>query len=292
MKGIAPWVQDHWDWRAAGNFILGGTGTGLLFFAALALAEGVPMLVTGVLSVVLVSAGLSLVWTELGRPWRFINVFFHPHTSWMTRESIIGMPLVVVGLAAAWFQRVDLAGFAALLGLCFLYCQARMLQAAKGIPAWREPLAVLLMVITGLTEGEGLFLLVAPALEVRTGVIAHLGGPSLLVLIVLRMWVWAAYRQRLEDGRAPMAALAVLREMNPWLTALGHVAPVLLICMGFLFPQGAALFFALAGLCAVGGGWYLKFSLVTRAAYNQGFALAHTPARGGKSGPGTAPGWR
>jgi phenylacetyl-CoA:acceptor oxidoreductase subunit 2 len=27
----------------------------------------------------------------------------------------------------------------ALLGVLFLYCQGRILQAAKGIPAWREP---------------------------------------------------------------------------------------------------------------------------------------------------------
>ena len=42
---------------------------------------------------------------------------------------------------------------AAALALAFIYCQARMLQAAKGIPAWREPLLVPLMVVTGLAEG-------------------------------------------------------------------------------------------------------------------------------------------
>jgi phenylacetyl-CoA:acceptor oxidoreductase subunit 2 len=36
----------------------------------------------------------------------------------------------------------------------------------------------------------------------------------------------------------------------------------------------------------------LKFVLVTRAGYNQGFALEHTPVRGsGAAGPGVKPGW-
>ena len=51
---------------------------------------------------------------------------------------------------------------AAALALVFVYCQARILQAAKGIPAWREPLLVPLIVITGVTEGAGLFLLALP----------------------------------------------------------------------------------------------------------------------------------
>jgi phenylacetyl-CoA:acceptor oxidoreductase subunit 2 len=36
----------------------------------------------------------------------------------------------------------------------------------------------------------------------------------------------------------------------------------------------------------------LKLILVTRAGYNQGFALAHTPIRGsGIAGPAVKPGW-
>ena len=40
------------------------------------------------------------------------------------------------------------------------------------------------------------------------------------------------------------------------------------------------LFAAIAGLMAAGAGAYLKFTLVTRAGFNQGFALAHLPVRG------------
>src|SRR5271165_4399101 len=40
-RGIEPWHQQHWDWKAAGNFMCGGAGTGLFTFAAVAsLREG------------------------------------------------------------------------------------------------------------------------------------------------------------------------------------------------------------------------------------------------------------
>ena len=49
----------------------------------------------------------------------------------------------------------------------------------------------------------------------------------------------------------------------------------------------------LGGLCAVAGGWLFKFTLVTRAAYNQGYAVMHLPTRGGDNTltPGVKPGW-
>jgi phenylacetyl-CoA:acceptor oxidoreductase subunit 2 len=40
-------------------------------------------------------------------------------------------------------------------------------------------------------------------------------------------------------------------------------------------------------------GWFCKYQIVIYAAYYQGFAITHTPARGGgKPGPGLKPGWR
>jgi len=50
--------------------------------------------------------------------------------------------------------------------------------------------------------------------------------------------------------------------------------------------------FALAGFSVFATGWAIKFILITRAAYNQGFALPHTPIRGsGVPGPAVKPGW-
>ena len=93
------------------------------------------------------------MWAEIGRPLRALHVFFNPQTSWMTREGMVAMLLMPVGLASAvlWPQ---LAPAAAVLALGFIYCQGRILHMAKGIPAWREPRVVPLIVATGLAEAE------------------------------------------------------------------------------------------------------------------------------------------
>ena len=63
----------------------------------------------------------------------------------------------------------------------------------------------------------------------------------------------------------------------------GTLAPLVLIAI-ILFGviAGAATHWvaALAGLAAALAGAYAKLTLVTRAGFNQGFALAHLPVRG------------
>ena len=62
--------------------------------------------------------------------------------------------------------------------------------------------------------------------------------------------------------------------------------------LGFIVTAIAPLLFALGGCSAFAAGWAWKFILVTRAGYNQGFALKHTPVRGaGIAGPPVKPGW-
>ena len=134
--GGAPRLQRNWDSRAACNFIAGGSGTGLLTAAAMASLAGRPYYPAGALAVVLIGFGLSMVWLEIGRPLRALNVFFHPQTSWMTREAFLALPvLTLASLAAlldqhfvslpfqAQFPVAVLAFIAALLGLGFLYCR-------------------------------------------------------------------------------------------------------------------------------------------------------------------------
>ena len=132
--GPNPWQQQSWDWRAAGNFVCGGAGGGLIVCAALSDAPA-GLLLAGA---VLVGLGLGSVWLEIGRPWRAMHVYFNPRTSWMSREAIVA-PLLFAAVAAAWLDVPFMPFIAALLATTFVFCQGRILQAAKGIPAWREP---------------------------------------------------------------------------------------------------------------------------------------------------------
>lgn len=147
-------IQKHWDVRAALNFMLGGSGAGLMIWTAL-LEVGSPYPVA--LSLALVGAGLLSVWLEIGRKLRAAHVFFNPFTSWMTRESFAALALFILGGAALVYPELRIG--AAIMAGAFLYSQARILRAAKGIPAWRTPLVVPLIVLSGLAEGAALLLL-------------------------------------------------------------------------------------------------------------------------------------
>ncbi len=77
-----------------------------------------------------------------------------------------------------------------------------------------------------------------------------------------------------------------------WFFAGGLVLPLALVAAGLIVPAAGAVLFALAGFSVFATGWAIKFILITRAAYNQGFALPHTPIRGsGVPGPAVKPGW-
>ena len=81
--------------------------------------------------------------------------------------------------------------------------------------------------------------------------------------------------------------------LAPWLIAGGTVLPVALALAALFMDAAPAAVALLAGLTAVLAGWTLKFVLITRAAYNQGFAIEHMPERGTGvgGGPGVKPGW-
>jgi phenylacetyl-CoA:acceptor oxidoreductase subunit 2 len=63
-------------------------------------------------------------------------------------------------LGAASLFSFEFRTGAAIAAAAFLYCQARILRASKGIPAWRAPLVVPLILLSGLAEGGALLLLV------------------------------------------------------------------------------------------------------------------------------------
>ena len=278
--GPNPWQQTSWDWRAAGNFIGGGAGTGLLVTSALFAAPDAAsawsptwLLLIGL---ALVGLGLICVWLEIGRPLRALHVFFNPRTSWISRESFVALLLFPAGLLTL----LGLGGWiwaTAVLALMFLYCQSRMLPAARGIPAWRPKLVTPLMFVTGLGEGCGVFLM----LGLFHGKVASPVMIVFAVLVLARLVVWARYRRAVDASLAPRAR-AALNRAGRWLLIVGTLAPLVLLGTSAWLPGGMAqaMLIAIAGACAVFAGAYMKYTLVTRASFNQGFALVKIPVRG------------
>ena len=274
--GPNPWQQTSWDWRAAGNFIGGGLGSGLIVITALSIAPGMHVSALLLTGMALMGLGLLCVWLEIGRPLRALHVFFNPRTSWMTREAFVA-PLVFAsafGMVLGWQA---LAPLAALAALAFAYCQGRILKAARGIPAWRDARMPALIVACSLAEGTGLFWLLAGWWA---------GTPTLaglfVLLVMLRVAFWHAWRRAIEPHAAPRA-LAALDPPGRWLSWAGSAAPLLLVLLATSVLAGtaaASMAMALAGLLVAATGAWFKFALVTRGAFNQGFALTRLPVRG------------
>lgn len=264
--GASPWQQGHWDLRAATNFMFGGAGAGLLIASAIAAPS--PRL--GILAgLVLIGAGLGAVWLEIGRKLRALHVFFNPRTSWMTRESLAALVVFALGAGSLAAPEPWMLFALALAAAAFVYCQARILRASKGIPAWRAPQVVPLIVTTALAEGGGAALLFE---------IVPLALPIIGIAIVARAFAWSRYRTALAHERCA----ATLERTGKMLLALGTAVPLALLAAAYMDPRAAPL----AAIATVAAGWWLKLTLVTRAAFNQGFALPHVPVRGARPGGG------
>ena len=269
--------QTSWDWRAAVNFICGGAGSSLLAIAAFG-GSGLPHRLAVIAGLALIAIGLTSVWAEIGRPWRAFNVTFHPQTSWMTREAFVA-GLIALFVAGEFFTAsTALLWAAGLAGLLFLYCQARIFKAAKGIPAWREPSLVPLVVGTGLAEGAAL----AVVLGIAAGA-APTGLPLMLlvVLVAVRAAAWWRYRSRMNrSSNLPNRTRETLASIHSVMLVAGTLLPLVAAGTAWAIPAWQTPAAVVAALLAIAAGWQFKFALVTKAAQVQGYALGVTLRRG------------
>ncbi len=288
MAGVSSRHQSNWDWRAAANFIGGGSGTGLFLATALAGFFAPPLWPAALLALALVATGLFYVWMEIGRFERFINVFFHPHKSWMSREAFAAMPFFGFAALAIFNQWQVLWLAAAASGMVFLYCQGQILRAAKGIPAWREDSIVPLIVSTGLSEGLGLFAIFAVLAGLDISQLEFI-SIVLVLLVGVRFVIWHYYRKTLGAKGAPAATFAAFD--GGFLNL--SIKPQLVVAALAMLSLWIPWVLVIAGFAAALTGWAFKFTLINRAAYNQGYEIARMPARGaGPSSVGIKPGWK
>lgn len=201
----------------------------------------------------------------------------------MTRESLAMPTLFAGGLIALWQGSVGIMAWVAVLSaLFFLYCQARILSDAKGIPAWSAPALVPLLLASGLAEGFGLAALVAPLV----------GG-------VMPRWPACCWRPWCCASRPGVATGAVWpRSVRPpnraryWTNCTEISSSPAMACRWSAGAGAAAgrardhrpdrLRRSLAALA----GWAFKFILVTRAGFffQKSFSLSAAMALGKKRG--------
>ena len=81
--------------------------------------------------------------------------------------------------------------------------------------------------------------------------------------VIGRVIAWWRYRAAVKTSALEPAGKALV-----WIGTLAALALIVV-------PP-------LAGLAALAAGAWLKFALVTRASFNQGFSLPHLPVRGSR----------
>jgi phenylacetyl-CoA:acceptor oxidoreductase subunit 1 len=279
---LAGPLQTLWDFRAAMNFMMGGMGSGFITLASLlALAGFIPLATLGQaapIGGVAIAIGLFFVMLEIGRKLRAFKVMRRPSTSWMTREVYVVIVLYPL-LALVWWQPSRAAAAAlALVAAAFLVCQARILYAGKGIPAWRAPLIPWMICMSGLSEGAGLVLLASDVTgaTIRGGTIGIIAGTAAIVMIAL----WLAYVGTAKSNRIPPLARDALKTLTPVYVGAQCAA---LIGLWLSSAQSGATLSAIAGVLLIAAGALWKLVVITRASYQQGFILPKVPQRGSGS---------
>lgn len=280
--------QTFWDYRAAMNFTLGGMSSGLVVMATIAhFVSGLSseaLLYLNVAAGAGMGIGLFFVFMEIGKKMRFWRALMRPQSSWMTRETYAVAVFYPALLADLIWPGPVLHLVVALSALAFLYCQARILHAAKGIPAWRVGLIPTMLLLTGLLEGVGLLGIasgLAPwRFEASMAFISTWGA----LLALANMLIWQRYFAFAKRDGVPPLARAELQKLTPALRLIGHITPLVLFALATAFSESLL---AIAGVAAVAGGVMWKFTVITRACHQQGFAMPKMPQRG--SGDRAAP---
>ena len=276
-------LQTFWDMRAAMNFILGGLGSGAavttyIFSLYEDLAFGGIRMVFSIAAAVM-AVGLFFVWLKIGRKLRAAYVILRPQTSWMSRE-VYAVAVFAVGLAGSWVLPHNGWLWLAALGAAgFLYAQARILQASKGIPAWRTPRMTWMLVLSGLAEGAGLNAVIAGILPhaLSLGVALPIVG---IILLVLSAALWRNYVDNAREYGISQTARRVLEKATPRLYVFGHLAPIIAYFWVIAWTDAPIWLLVLPGVLAIAGGAYWKAVVITRAAHQQPFMLAKFPHRG------------
>ena len=279
-------LQTFWDYRAAMNFIMGGMGSGVVVATALAALDGA---VTGdtiwqlfMCAGIVIGIGLLFVFMEIGRKERFWFALFRPQTSWMTREVwIVGVLYPLIGANLLW-SSPGLWLATGLAGAAFLYCQAQILYAGKGIPAWRAPHIPALIIASGMTEGAALAVLLLGL--TGTGLPASLAVFA-ITFALATMILWMIYVGAARSNGIPALARKVMLSVNEIVVMSWAGGVVVLIAGLIIAPASKIALVGAALVIAAGALW--KFTIITRAAYQQGFVLPHAPGRG--SGTWAAP---
>ena len=164
----------------------------------------------------------------------------------------------------------------AVAAIVFLYCQARILHASKGIPTWRAPQVPWMLVGAGFYEGLGLISIIL-AIYPESLPISNIIPVAGLALAAFNALVWRNYvAAAKESGVGPLARVQLIRVALK-IHLITYLLPAILYMIYLALPIDLPWLLGFAGLLVLAGGTYWKAFLITKACHQQGYALAKFP---------------
>ena len=188
--------------------VTAGTGYGLLILLAFARIAGLApdispdqVTATGLLGLLLVTAGLLSSTLHLAKPSNAWRSFVRFRTSWLSREAVFAVlfyPLALAWLAVEWTRgyvgaSATLGVVTAALALVVLICTAMIYASLKTIRQWNTPLTPVSFVLLAMLLGALALLLVFAWQELAVAPLASVAivvlGAAALVKLVYYHWI-------------------------------------------------------------------------------------------------------
>ena len=201
---------------------LSGLGFGMMVWLGLGFGPDAPAFAIAACAVAFAAAGAGLAAStfHLGRPARAIKAFSQWRTSWLSREGVISVVLMLVffAYAALWAlgERIAPLGWlAAALALLAVISTAMIYAQLKTVPRWASPWTAPMFV--GFSQAGGV---IAVALFAA----AAGEGPPLEFGMVLLAGTAAAYAYRRMTGQVTLRSAGATPEAATGLGDIGRVS--------------------------------------------------------------------
>ena len=228
---------------------------------------------------IIIAIGLFFVWLKIGRKLRAFYVVLKPQNSWMSREVYAVGVLYLAGFIDYLSPSNSIHLIIAVAALTFLYCQARILHSAKGIPTWRAPKIPWILVASGFYEGFGLLAIysfIYPQ-SIPLPSILPVGG---LVLAAINALLWRNYVMSLGDEGVGQKSQNLLLASTLKIQFISYLLPSMLAMIYLVWGNEGSWTLAVAGILVVVGSINWKILLITKACHQQGYAITKFPQRG------------
>jgi DMSO reductase anchor subunit len=291
---LIPSVRyEIWGWPAAVNLTLGGTAAGFYLFALIStevfLQVGAvyPLFRYNLVSLLLVAAGFLTVGIEAGSPFRGKFLLYHLKKSWMSREVLAGLVLILFA-AADWVHPLPVFKIVAAVSAAgLLVSQGFMVVRARAVTAWTNLWIPFHFVASGLALGFGFFLFWSAELAQTT-----VPAPTLLLGLVgllSSLLFWSLIVRPKEDPVEDYAAVHLRETLSMTLSCgVGCTVPILLVIAAMIAAQAggagatARLLCLFTSICVLTGGSIQRTAIILQAntlrAVRPGRPYYHEPA--------------